>query len=61
MQWKVQTLAKDLNNAVLLAQRCNLHIPVAVQALSQLQAHQENGYAQQDLATMIKHVDDVNH
>ncbi|MDS7695160.1 NAD(P)-dependent oxidoreductase [Acinetobacter soli] len=61
VQWKVQTLAKDLNNAVLLAQRCNLHIPVAVQALSQLQAHQENGYAQQDLATMIKHVDDVNH
>ena len=61
VQWKVQTLAKDLNNAVLLAQRCNLHIPVALQALSQLQAHQENGYAQQDLATMIKHVDDVNH
>lgn len=61
VQWKVQTLAKDLNNAVLLAQRCNLHIPVAIQALSQLQAHQENGYAQQDLATMIKHVDDVNH
>ena len=61
VQWKVQTLAKDLNNAVLLAQRCNLHIPVAVQALSHLQAHQENGYAQQDLATMIKHVDDVNH
>lgn len=61
VQWKVQTLAKDLNNAVLLAQRCNLHIPVAIQALSQLQAHQENGYTQQDLATMIKHVDDVNH
>lgn len=61
VQWKVQTLAKDLNNAVLLAQCCNLHIPVAIQALSQLQAHQENGYAQQDLATMIKHVDDVNH
>lgn len=53
VQWKVQTLAKDLNNAVQLAQDFGLHIPVAKQALSQLTTHQNQGYAQADLATVI--------
>ena len=54
VQWKVQTLSKDLNNAVQLAKNFNLNIPVANQALTQLQAHQQKGFAEQDLATMIK-------
>lgn len=57
VQWKVQTLSKDLNNALQLAKRFHLDIPVAAQALDQLQAHQQKGFAAQDLATMIKQVE----
>ncbi|RYL29270.1 NAD(P)-dependent oxidoreductase [Acinetobacter piscicola] len=57
VQWKVQTLSKDLNNAVHLAEKFQLDIPVAKKALSQLQAHQNNGYADSDLASVIKHVE----
>lgn len=53
VQWKVQTLAKDLGNAVRLAQAFQLQIPVAEQALLQLQDHQNTGYAEADLATLI--------
>ncbi len=54
VQWKVQTLSKDLNNAVQLAEQFHLNIPVAKQALSQLQSHQNKGYAEADLATVIQ-------
>ena len=54
VQWKVQTLSKDLNNAVTLANNINLDIPVAQKALLQLQTHQKNGFAEKDLATMIQ-------
>lgn len=54
IQWKVQTLSKDLNNAVTLANNVNLDIPVAQKALLQLQTHQKNGFAEKDLATMIQ-------
>ena len=57
VQWKVQTLSKDLNNAVQLAEGFNLNIPVAQKALQQLQAHQENGFAENDLATIIQHIE----
>lgn len=57
VQWKVQTLSKDLNNAVTLAEKFQLDIPVAKKALSQLQTHQNNGYADSDLATVIKYVE----
>ena len=57
VQWKVQTLSKDLNNAVQLAKQFNLDIPVAKQALSQLKTHQNNGYAEADLATVIQLVE----
>lgn len=56
VQWKVQTLSKDLNNAVNLAQRHGLNIPVAQRALQQLQQHQTQGYAEQDLSTVIQAV-----
>ncbi|ENW93727.1 NAD(P)-dependent oxidoreductase [Acinetobacter sp. NIPH 298] len=57
VQWKVQTLSKDLNNALQLAQSFNLQIPVAQKALLQLQAHQQNGFAENDLATIIQHIE----
>ncbi|OTG67020.1 3-hydroxyisobutyrate dehydrogenase [Acinetobacter sp. ANC 4470] len=57
VQWKVKTLSKDLNNAVRLAEQFHLNIPVAKQALSQLQSHQNKGYAEADLATVIQLVE----
>lgn len=57
VQWKVQTLSKDLNNAVKLAEQFHLNIPVAKQALLQLQNHQNKGYAEADLATVIQLVE----
>ncbi|ENU25735.1 NAD(P)-dependent oxidoreductase [Acinetobacter modestus] len=57
VQWKVQTLSKDLNNALKLAHSFNLNIPVAQKALLQLQAHQENGFADNDLATIIQYLE----
>lgn len=57
VQWKVQTLSKDLNNAVQLAEKFQLDIPVAKKALSELQAHQNKGYAESDLATVIQHIE----
>lgn len=57
VQWKVQTLSKDLNNALHLARNFNLKIPVAQKALTQLQAHQENGFAENDLATIIQYIE----
>lgn len=56
VQWKVQTLSKDLNNAVQLAQQFKLEIPVAQLALNQLLDHQNKGFAEADLATIIQHV-----
>lgn len=56
VQWKVQTLAKDLNNAVQLAAALQLNIPVASKALSQLNAHQHFGNAEADLSTVIQQV-----
>lgn len=57
VQWKVQTLSKDLNNAVQLAEHFKLNIPVAKQAFLQLKAHQNKGYAEADLATVIQMVE----
>jgi len=57
VQWKVQTLSKDLNNAIQLAAQYNLSIPVAKCALTQLNAHQDNGYAEADLASIIHQVE----
>ena len=57
VQWKVQTLSKDLNNALQLAAQFQLQIPMAEKALSQLQAHQAKGFAEADLATIIHQVE----
>lgn len=53
VQWKVQTLAKDLNNAVKLAGTHSLHIPVASMALAQLEKHQTKGHSKDDLSSII--------
>lgn len=53
VQWKVQTLSKDLGNAMKLAAGHALVIPVAQRALQQLQQHQDNGYAESDLSSII--------
>ena len=60
VQWKVQTLSKDLNNAIKLAKQFHLDIPVAQHALSQLQAHQNQGYAEADLASVILQIQHQN-
>ena len=57
VQWKVKTLSKDLNNALQLAKQFDLNIPVAKRALLQLESHQEAGFADTDLATIIQHVE----
>lgn len=53
VQWKVQTLSKDLANAVQLASDYALDIPVATRALQQLQQHQSEGHAEHDLSSII--------
>jgi 3-hydroxyisobutyrate dehydrogenase len=53
VQWKVQTLAKDLNNAVQLAGAHQLNIPVAATALSRLEKHQQDGHSDDDLSSII--------
>lgn len=57
VQWKVKTLSKDLNNAVQLAQQFDLNIPVAERALLQLETHQQSGFAESDLATIIQYIE----
>ena len=56
VQWKVQTLSKDLNNALTLARKFNLDIPVAEQAFQQLSTHQNKGHADDDLSSIIQQV-----
>ena len=60
VQWKVQTLHKDLNNAISLAHTLHQKLPVATQALSQLKQHQQQGFAEKDLSTIILHLTDKN-
>lgn len=57
VQWKVKTLSKDLKNAVQLAQQFDLNIPVAERALLQLESHQQAGFAESDLATIIQYIE----
>ncbi|WOE31240.1 MULTISPECIES: NAD(P)-dependent oxidoreductase [unclassified Acinetobacter] len=57
VQWKVQTLSKDLNLALTLAAQYQLTIPVAKAALAQLQQHQQQGFAQADLSSLIQQVE----
>lgn len=54
VQWKVQTLNKDLNNALSLAQSLGLSIPVAQHAQQRLQQQVDTGHASADLSSIIQ-------
>ncbi|MFZ3193264.1 MAG: NAD(P)-dependent oxidoreductase [Moraxellaceae bacterium] len=54
VQWKVQTLNKDLSNALNLAQSLDLPIPVAQQAQQRLQQQIAAGQAAADLSSIIQ-------
>lgn len=54
VQWKVQTLNKDLTNALTLAQSLGLPIPVAQHAQQRLQQHVDAGHAAADLSSIIQ-------
>lgn len=58
LQWKVATLAKDLNNALQLAAQHQLDLTVAPHALNLLAQHGSNGYAEQDLSSLIMALED---
>jgi 3-hydroxyisobutyrate dehydrogenase len=57
VQWKVQTLEKDLTNAIQLAATHGLSLPVAQRALLQLNKHAANGHATDDLSSVIRIVE----
>lgn len=54
VQWKVETLEKDLTNATKLAETHGLTLPVAARALLQLNQHAKNGFATDDLSSIIQ-------
>lgn len=54
VQWKVQTLQKDLGNALSLAAARGIDIPLAQLAYQRLSTHAEQGHAQRDLASVIE-------
>lgn len=53
VQWKVQTLLKDLNNALALARSESLAVPLAAHAAELMQQHAGNGHALADLSSVI--------
>ncbi|MES3040265.1 MAG: NAD(P)-dependent oxidoreductase [Pseudomonadota bacterium] len=53
VQWKVQTLLKDLGNAVALGQASASPLPLATAARRLLQTHADAGYASADLSSVI--------
>ncbi len=61
VQWKVQTLAKDLGLAMQLAAQHGVTLQVAAQALTQLQKHAAAGYASADLSSVINVVHAAPH
>lgn len=53
VQWKVQTLLKDLDNARQLARECGREIPLAGVAAERLRTHVEQGHGLADLSSII--------
>lgn len=53
VQWKVQTLLKDLDNAGRLAEDCGRPVPLAQLAAERLRAHVQNGHGLADLSSII--------
>lgn len=53
VQWKVQTLLKDLGNAVALGQASASALPLATAARQLMQTHADAGHASADLSSVI--------
>ena len=53
MKWKVQTLLKDLGNAVALGQASASALPLATAARQLMQTHADAGHASADLSSII--------
>lgn len=53
VQWKVQTLLKDLGNAVALGQASASPLPLATAARQLMQQHADTGHASADLSSVI--------
>ncbi len=54
VQWRVQTLLKDLNMAVSQSQNLGLDSPLATHAAELLRQHGDNGFLEQDLSSVIR-------
>ena len=54
IKWKVETLLKDLNMAVDLSTQQGNSIPISGLAAQLMQLHGNNGFLEQDPATLIK-------
>ncbi len=54
VQWRVQTLLKDLDNAVQLANGVKVPIQVAQKARELMQQHASDGHATEDLSSVIE-------
>lgn len=54
VQWRVQTLLKDLNMAVGQSRHLGLDSPLATHAAQLLQQHGNNGFLEQDLSSVIR-------
>lgn len=53
VQWKVQTLLKDLGNAVALGQTVSSPLPLAQAAHLLMQQHASQGFSSEDLSTTV--------
>lgn len=53
LQWRVQTLLKDLDMALTLAQQLDSDTPLAANAAERLRLHGEHGFLDTDLSSLI--------
>lgn len=53
VQWRVQTLLKDLDTAVGQARQSGLHTPLAARAADLLREHGRHGFLKKDLSSVI--------
>lgn len=54
VQWRVQTLLKDLDTAVKLSRELHASIPLAANASQLMRLHADKGFQAQDLSTVIR-------
>lgn len=59
VQWKVQTLLKDLDNALMLARESDSSVPLASHAAQLMRDHTGSGHGEDDLSSLITLYDSV--